>query len=218
MKRIEGRCFTAGAPSAPFSCTSTLDGPGVDAGVGPALLRTVSCGAAVSARFLVMLAGDAGGGSLDEGWGWVSVSVSVCLREGGRGRVAALWEAVAREGEAGGVCVDARGRVLDGLESSRGSSEAPLECRCRFLRKLKPRRPEGRGIGEFVDTTVEATVGAVGAGAVYITAAATMSMYCPGPEASYPSGCVNRVSTTFDRQHGTDALFTRPYVLRYGDG
>ena len=152
-----------------------------------------------------MLAGDVGGESLDEGWGWVSVSV--CLRESGRGRVAALWEAVAREGEAGGVCVDARGRVLDGLESSRGSSEAPLECRCRFLRKLKPRRPEGRGTGEFVDKTVEATVGAAGAGAVYITAAATMRMYCPGPEASYPSGCVNRVSTTFDRQHSTDALF-----------
>ena len=68
MKRIDGRCFTAGALlSATFSCTSTVDGPGVDAGVGPVLLRTVSCGAAVSARFLVMLAGEAGGESVDEG-------------------------------------------------------------------------------------------------------------------------------------------------------
>jgi hypothetical protein len=67
MKRIEGRCFTAGAPpSDPTSGTSALADPGdVDVGVGPALLRTVSCGPAVSARFLVMLAGDVGGESFD---------------------------------------------------------------------------------------------------------------------------------------------------------
>jgi hypothetical protein len=68
--------------------------------------------------------------------------------------------------------VDARGRVLGGLASSRASSAVPLECRCRFLRKLKPRRPEGRGVGEFVDMAVAATVGAAGAGAVNITGAA----------------------------------------------
>jgi hypothetical protein len=44
-----------------------LDAAGVAAGVGPELLRTVGCGVAVSTRFLVMLAGDAGGESLDEG-------------------------------------------------------------------------------------------------------------------------------------------------------
>lgn len=70
--------------------------------------------------------------------------------------------------------MDARGRDLEGLESSRGSrsSEAPLECRCRFLRKLRPRRPDGRLVDDMVDMEVAATVGAAGAGAVYITAAA----------------------------------------------
>lgn len=67
MKRIEGRCFTAGASSVPFSSASTwagADGPDggvvVDdgaAGVGPGLLRTVNCGVVVSARFLVISAG-----------------------------------------------------------------------------------------------------------------------------------------------------------------
>jgi hypothetical protein len=69
------------------------------------------------------------------------------------------------------VCVEARGRVL-GRASSRASSEAPLECRCRFLKKLKPRRPDGRGEGEFGERGVAATVGAAGAGAVNITEAA----------------------------------------------
>ena len=51
-----------------------MAGDGVDAGVGPLLLRTVSCGAAVSARFLVMLGGVVvGGESVEE----------VCRREGG---------------------------------------------------------------------------------------------------------------------------------------
>jgi hypothetical protein len=146
------------------------DTGGVDAGVGPVLLRTVSCGAAVSARFLVMLAGDAGGESLEGGWFWASVSV--WLREGGRGREAALLrEEVARAGEAGGVCVAARGRVL-GRASSRASSEAPLECRCKFLRKLRPRLPDGRGEAELGEIGVAATVGAAGAGAVNITEAA----------------------------------------------
>jgi hypothetical protein len=64
MKRIEGRCLTAGAPSTPASEASACDSAGVEAGVGPVLLRTVSCGVAVSARFLVMLVGEAGGDSL----------------------------------------------------------------------------------------------------------------------------------------------------------
>jgi hypothetical protein len=97
---------------------------------------------------------------------------SVWRRDGGWGRGAALEEEVARDGEAGGVCVEARGLVLGGLASSRGSSAVPPECKCRFLRKLRPRRPEGRGVGEFVDMAVAATVGAAGAGAVNITEAA----------------------------------------------
>jgi hypothetical protein len=138
---------------------------GVEAGVGPVLLRTVNWGAAVSARFLVMLAGEAGGEPLDEGWG--CVLESVCLLESGAGRTTTLVEEAAKAGEAGGVWVEARGR--DGLRSSRGSSEAPLECRCRFRRKLRPRRPEGRGEVGLVEMAVAATVGAAGAGAVNIT-------------------------------------------------
>jgi hypothetical protein len=102
--------------------------------------------------------------------------MSVWLLEGGGGRLTVLWEEVARNGEAGGVCVEARGRVLDCLASSRGSSAVPPECRCRFLRKLRPRRPEGRGVGELVDMAVAATVGAAGAGAVNIRGAAQTRM------------------------------------------
>ena len=138
--------------------------------------------------------------------------MSVCLREGGRG-----WcKAVAREGEAGGVWVDARGRVLEGLASSRGSSsEAPLECRCRLRRKLKPRRPDGRLVEDMVDIAVAAVVGAAGAGAVYITAAAKTRMQLCKPEAYYPGGCVNGVSTTFDRgtQHG-QPVYTPKYEVQ----
>jgi hypothetical protein len=168
IKRIDGRCFTAGEPSAPFSCGSTFGVTGiagVEAGVGPVLLRTVSWGAAVSARFLVMLAGDAGGEPLDDSW--ICELESVCLLEGGAGRTAALVEEAAKAGEAGGVWVEARGR--DGLRSSRESSVAPLECRCRFLRKLRPRRPEGLGEAGLGGRAVAATVGAAGAGAVNIT-------------------------------------------------
>lgn len=214
IKRIDGWCFTAGASSAPGSSGTSVvvDGPGVDAGVGPALLRTDSCGAAVSARFLVMLSGDAGGESLGEGCG--RASVSVCLREGGCGRAVGAWEEAAREGEAGGVCVEARGRVFDGW-ASRASSEAPLACKCRFLRKLKPRRPDGRGEGEDGERAVAATVGAAGAGAVNITrAVAKEGEDQPGRPRTL-GGCVNRVSTTFDRQRSTDSLFTRPYALQY---
>lgn len=65
--------------------------------------------------------------------------------------------------------MDARGRVLGGLGSSRGSSEAPPACKCRFLRKLKPRRPDDGRVGEAaVERALAAAVGAAGAGAVYI--------------------------------------------------
>jgi hypothetical protein len=103
------------------------------------------------------------------------VSVSVCRRERGCGLTAAEVcdeEEVARAGEAGGVCVAARGRVLEGLASSRASSAVPLECRWRPRRKLRPRRAEGRGEGELGEMAVAATVGAAGAGAVNITEAA----------------------------------------------
>lgn len=101
------------------------------AGVGPALLRTVRPGAAVSARFLVMLVGDAGGESLG-GWGCVAESSAVCRREG-LGRTTALCDDVAKDGEAGGVWVDARGRVLGGLPSrGPGSSGLPA---CRWARR-----------------------------------------------------------------------------------
>jgi hypothetical protein len=55
--------------------------------------------------------------------------VSVWRRERGWGLAAALWEEVARAGEAGGVWVAARGRVLEleGRASSRASSAGPLE-------------------------------------------------------------------------------------------
>lgn len=190
-----------------------VDGPGVDAGVGPALLRTDSCGAAVSARFLVMLSGDVGGESLGEGCG--RASVSVWRREGGGGRAVVVWEEGAREGEAGGVCVEARGRVFDGRASSRASSEAPLACKCRFLRKLKPRRPDGRGEGEVGERAVAATVGAAGAGAVNITGAVAKEDEDQPGRPRTLGGCVNRVSTTFDRQRSTDSLFIRPYALQY---
>lgn len=126
----------AGAPSAPFSGTSTVGGPGT-AGVGPVLLRTVRPGADVSERFLVMLAGVVGGESLGRGGGGgggvcVTESSVVCQRDS-CGRAAALWEFVAREGEAGGVWVDARGRVLGGLPSrGPGSSEVPA---CKWARR-----------------------------------------------------------------------------------
>jgi hypothetical protein len=66
-------------PSAASLELSLSVGRGVDVGVGPVLLRTVSWGAVVSARVLVMvvLAGEAGGES-DE----VVSSGAVCRREG----------------------------------------------------------------------------------------------------------------------------------------
>lgn len=111
----------AAATSAPFSEGSTLGGAGVAAGVGPVVLRTVSCGAAVSARLLVMLVvGEAAGGSLRVGcgwgcgrvcdWGWAS---DVCRLEGSAGRTMGrwFWDDEVKAGEAGGVWVEARGRV-----------------------------------------------------------------------------------------------------------
>lgn len=110
----------------------------------PVLLRTTSWGW-VSDRFLV-IASDVGDGTAS----------LVCRRGGGGGR-----GEVARDGEAGGVWVWVfeRGRVVG---VARGSSEAePL--RCRLLRKLKPRRPEGRDASEG-----EPGEGAAGAAAVYM--------------------------------------------------
>lgn len=47
--------------------------------------------------------------------------------------------------EAGGVCVEARGRARWREESSRVWSGGLAECRCRFLKKLIPRwTPVGR--------------------------------------------------------------------------
>lgn len=90
---MEGRCLWGVEPSAALSLElSRSVGRGVEVGVGPALLRTVSCGAAVSARVLVMLgAGDAGGEAVDgEFWGGPARSSgAVCRREGGEGRAEA---------------------------------------------------------------------------------------------------------------------------------
>jgi hypothetical protein len=107
---------------------------------------------------------------------------------------------VAKAGEAGGVWVYARER--DGLASSRGSSATPLECRCRFLRKLRPRRPEGRGDIGLGEMAVAATVGAAGAGAVNITESGVDKGVLVA--SGSPVAGVNGVSTTFDRQRNTD--------------
>ena len=57
-----------------------------------------------------------------------------------------------------------RGRVVD---VARGSSEEePPPDRCKFRKKLKPLRPEGRCEVELAERAV--AVGAIGAGAVYI--------------------------------------------------
>lgn len=103
------------APSALLSDGSTLaEGPGVDVGVGPVLLRTVSCGAAVSARVRVMLfvMGEAGGETRGRCCcgGWAS---DVCLLDGCGGRSTRLKSRAeeAKAGETGGVWVAARGRV-----------------------------------------------------------------------------------------------------------
>jgi hypothetical protein len=104
MKRTDGRCFTA-APSAPLS-VSALAGPGVEAGVGPLLLRTWSWGWLDSERVLVMFGGGVWGGeSLDCGWDWDSGGASaVCLRDSGAWRVlGGGWDEEAKAGDAGGV-------------------------------------------------------------------------------------------------------------------
>jgi hypothetical protein len=139
-----------------------LLGPGVDVGVGPVLLRTWSWGWAVSERVLVMVGfGEVGGESVEGGWGcrWVS---AVWLLDSNSGRVAGCWwDDEAKAGEAGGVWVEARGRVPD-RESSREASAWLVECRCKFRKKLMPRwTPVGRGEGELGGTAV-ATVGRAG--------------------------------------------------------
>lgn len=113
----------------------------MEVGVGPEVLRTESWGTAVSARVLVMVggAGVAGGESLVGAGGEVFRGSgrsrgAVCRLVSGGGRTAALWdeaeaEAVAAKGDAGGVWVLARGRVLGG--DARGPSAESAECRCR---------------------------------------------------------------------------------------
>jgi hypothetical protein len=120
--------------------------------------------------------------------------------------------AVAKGGEAGGVWVEARGR--NGL--SRGSSAAPLECRCRFLRKLRPRRPDGRGDVGLGERAVAATVGAAGAGAVNITESGADKGVLAA--SGSPAAGVNGVSTTFDRHATQTRPFTQPYALQYTQG
>lgn len=137
IKRIEGRCLCGVEPSAALSLELSWSlGRGVVVGVGPALLRTESWGAAVSARVLVMstTAGDAGGESFGgRFWcrsGWFRGAV--WRLDGGEGRADAPWDPeVAAKGEAGGVWVEARGRVLGERASSRGPSGLSAECRCR---------------------------------------------------------------------------------------
>lgn len=139
MKRMDGRCFCGVDPSVAWSLelSWSVDLVGfVVVGVGPALLRTDSWGAAVSARVLVMLSGwGEGGGESFAGlcrlW-----RGSVCRREGGEGRAELDWDwggAVAANGDTGGVWVwvwvEARGRAA--RASSRGPSVVSAECRCR---------------------------------------------------------------------------------------
>jgi hypothetical protein len=80
---------------------------------------------------------------------------AVWLLDSNSGRGTAGWaDEEAKAGEAGGVCVEARGRVPV-RESSRGASPWLLECRCRLRKKLMPRwTPVGRGEGELGDTAV----------------------------------------------------------------
>lgn len=101
---MEGRCFTAPELSAPLSDVSAFAGPGVEAGVGPVLLRTVRFGIAVSVRFLVMSGlGDTGGEWVSCRFGWPS---AVCLRDNSVGRASGRCcdeDDEAKAGVAGGV-------------------------------------------------------------------------------------------------------------------
>ena len=139
---MDGRCFCGVEPSAAWSLelSWSVDLVGfVVVGVGPALLRTDSWGAAVSARVLVMLGGGGWGESGGESfaglcrfWLWLWRG-SVCRREGGEGRAEADCDcdgAEAANGDTGGVWVwvEARGRAR---ASSRGPSVLSAECRCR---------------------------------------------------------------------------------------
>lgn len=134
MKRIEGRCLTAPPLSVELSdgwvvLVVVVVEAEVVAGVGPVLLRTCSWGWAVSERVRVMVSwGEAGGESAGGLWGWASV---VWRRDRGsrRGRGGCWEEGEGRAGEAGGVCVEARGRARWREASSRVWSGGLAECR-----------------------------------------------------------------------------------------
>lgn len=105
IKRIEGRCLFAAVGSEALSWPSTAGGVGVLVGVGPVLLRTESCGVAVSARVRVIsedcVGGEAGGESVV---GWASEVVRLVSRAGraASGRFCEDDDA-GNPGEAGGV-------------------------------------------------------------------------------------------------------------------
>lgn len=107
MKRIEGRCLDAASDWA--TCVPMPAAVGVEAGVGPDWLRTVSVGAAVSARDLVMAeGGESGRGAVRTRERAVDAASAASA--------AARWEEAAL-GPAGGdgmggVVVAARGRPL----------------------------------------------------------------------------------------------------------
>lgn len=102
-------------------------------------------------------------------WGWGCASAVRLLERGfRRGRAGCCcWVGEVRAGEAGGVWVEARGRVPSRESSRVASPWLACECRCRFLKKLMPRwTPVGRGAGESVERAVGTAVGGAGAAVV----------------------------------------------------
>jgi len=140
--------------------------------------------------------GVVGGESVEGGWGWVS---AVWLLDSESGRAAVCWwDDEAKAGEAGGVCVEARGRVPV-RESSREASAWLPECRCRFRRKLIPLwTPVGRCEGEL--GTAVATVGRAGVVVVVNITPVSGAERGLRPEAGVGGNVNARVSTAFDRR------------------